>query len=178
MKDIMFTSLRSEKMSTTAISSELKKTVGLWYTHLLSREVWLEVAFMEDLWSKSFTMHRNTGTWVQKNSSWCSRLMSQNCTMHWIVLVEICNQKIVSSNSPPAHLLYNAFKKRKITRAKRASICLQMRTNKHAADTWYLSPHGVRHWRAAQAAGCLHYIERHTAGPRDTHKAIPVIAFN
>ncbi|MGH0173381.1 UNVERIFIED_CONTAM: hypothetical protein FKN15_067962 [Acipenser sinensis] len=66
-----------------------EKTVGPWYTHLLSGEVWSEVDFMEDLQPKSHTsdvetrpsdstMHENSGTGVQKNGSRCSGRMSQN----------------------------------------------------------------------------------------------------
>lgn len=46
---IRLTSLRDRKMSSSAISSDL----GPWYTHLLSRDVWSEVAFVEDLRTKS-----------------------------------------------------------------------------------------------------------------------------
>ena len=66
-----------------------QKPVGPRYTHLLSREVWPEVVFMEELQPKSHTsdietrpsdstMHKNIGTGVQKNGSRCSGLMTQN----------------------------------------------------------------------------------------------------
>ena len=59
-------------LTSPAISSELAETSGTLYTHLLSAEVWSDVAFMENFlpknhvsdmerWPSDSTMHENTG---------------------------------------------------------------------------------------------------------------------
>lgn len=58
----MFTSFQNRKMSSSVISSELTETSGTYcsYTHPPSREIWLQVIFMEELQPKTNTSDKVT----------------------------------------------------------------------------------------------------------------------